>query len=235
MVAAQFMAALEPNTVRAFDEYLREADKQMTARAMQAPAAAGPKEGVFGNNVGRSAGRGMVHDWSAAAFVLGGRKAAAIAVLEDFSRHGAIYPEVVEGRTEQREPGRTLGYHRLRKKKLLEVNLEVKYQLDVLPAAAGRYATRTAATEIVEIDDAGTKKERRLPPGHDHGFLWRLQTYWTLDETSEGLWMEVRSITLTRDVPLALGWAVKPLVRDLPRESLEAMLAATKRAVLQAR
>jgi hypothetical protein len=235
MVTAQFMAALEPSTVRAFEDYLRAADKQMTARAMQEGAAQERTAGVFGNNVGMSAGRGMVHDWSAVTFVPGGRKEAAIAVLEDFSRHGSVYPEVVEGRTERREPGRVLGFHRLRKKKLLEVNLEVKYQLDVLPAAGGRYASRSAATEIVEIDDAGTKRERRLPPGHDHGFLWRLQTYWTLDETSEGLWMEVRSITLTRDVPAAVGWAVKPLVRDVPRQSLEAMLAATRRAVTEAR
>jgi hypothetical protein len=176
-----------------------------------------------------------VHDWSATTFLPGGKKAAAIAVLEDFSRHSSIYPEVTEGRTERREEGRVFGFHRLRKKKLLEVNLEVKYQLDILPAAAGRYASRTMATEIVEIDDAGTKKERRLPPGQDHGFLWRLQTYWSLDETKEGLWMAVRSVTLTRDVPMALAWAVKPLVRDVPRESLEALLAATRQAVLQAR
>jgi hypothetical protein len=44
--------------------------------------------------------------------------------------------------------------------------------------------------------------------------------------------MEVRSISLTRDVPAGLGWVVKPLVRDMPRESLEAVMEATKKAVL---
>ena len=71
-----------------------------------------------------------------------------------------------------------------------------------------------------------------MPPGQDHGFLWRLQTYWTLEETPRGLWMEVRSVSLTRDVPAGLGWVVKPLVRDMPRESLEAVMEATKKAVL---
>jgi hypothetical protein len=153
-------------------------------------------------------------------------------VLEDFSRHHSIYPEVVEGRIEKRTDKQIIGFHRLRKKKILEVNLEARYQLDILPSPENRYASRSVAIEIVELDYPETKHERRLPPGHDRGFLWRLQTYWTLEETKQGLWMEVRSISLTRDVPIGLGWAVKPIVRDLPRESLESMMAATKRALL---
>jgi hypothetical protein len=147
--------------------------------------------------------------------------------LEDFSKHAAIYPEVVEGRIERRDAKQVIGFHRLRKKKVLEVVLDVRYQLDVLPVTGARYASRSRATEIVQVEG-----NRRFEPGRDHGFLWRLQTYWTLEESRDGLWMEVRSVSLTRDVPMGLGWVVKPIVRDLPRESLEAVMEATKRAVL---
>jgi hypothetical protein len=34
---------------------------------------------------------------------------------------------------------------------------------------------------------------------------------------------------------MGLGWAVKPIVKELPRESLEALMEATKRAVLASR
>lgn len=231
-LAAQFMATLEPKTLRAFEEFVRSLDARMTARAASPESLAGRPGGIFKNDAGAEVGHGMVHDWSAVSFVPGARKERAVAVLEDFPRHASIYPEVLEGRIEQREANRILAFHRLRKKKILEVNLEARYRLDVLPSPANRYASRSVATEIAEVSDAGTDKERRLPPGHDHGFLWRLQTYWTLEETPQGLWLEVRSVSLTRDVPAGLGWILKPIVRDLPRESLEALMEATKKAIL---
>lgn len=232
LLAAQFMATLEPKTISAFDEYLRGVDAQMTARAARAETLAGQPGGVFGYDVGKDVGKGLVHDLAAVTFIPGGKKARAVAVLEDFAKHGSIYPEVMVGRVEKREGARMYGYHRIKKKKVVEINLEARYQVDVLPTPANRYLSRSVATEITEIEDAGTKKEKRLPPGRDHGFLWRLQTYWTLEETPQGLWMEVRSVSLTRDVPTGLGWVVKPIIRDLPKESLEALMEATKKAVL---
>jgi len=227
LVAAQFLVTLEPKTVRAFDDYVRAVDAQVTARAVNPEPLAGRPAGVFEINAGLEVKRGLVHDWAAITLLPGVRKAKAIAVLEDFSRHSAVYPEVLEGRIEKRDGKQIIGFHRLRKKKVLEVNLEARYQLDILPSPANRYASRSVATEIVELDG-----DAKLTPGHDRGFLWRLQTYWTLEETKQGLWMEVRSVSLTRDVPMGLGWAVKPIVRELPRESLEALMEATKRALL---
>lgn len=232
-LAAQFLATLEPNTIQAFDQYVREVDTLMKARAAGPGRLSDEPEGVVATNAGKSVPHGLIHDWTARTFLPGASRVKASALLEDFPRHASVYPEVVEGRVEKREGNHMVAFHRLRKKKLLEVNLELRYSRDVLPSAANRYASRSVATEIVEVSDAGTKKEHRLPPGHDHGFLWRLQTYWILEETPKGLWMEVRSITLTRDVPTGLGWAVKPMVKELPRESLEGLMEATKRGVLK--
>lgn len=225
-LAAQFLVSLEPKTIRAFDEYVRDVDTQVTARAANPESLAGRPAGVVAINAGLSVRHGLIHDWAAVTFLPGVRKDKAVAVLEDFARHSSIYPEVVEGRLEKRDGTRIVGVHRLRKKKVLEVNLHVRYQLDILPAPANRYASRSVATEIVEAGHS---------PGHDRGFLWRLQSYWTLEETKQGLWMEVRSVSLTRDVPHGLGWAVRPIVKELPRESLEAMMEATKRALVSIR
>lgn len=234
-MTAQFTATLEPKTIRGFEDYLRGIDAQLTARAAGAESLAGRPTGVFTNDSAKEVVHGMVHDWTAVEFIPGVKKEDAVAVLKDFARHSSIYPEVVEGRIERLEGNRTFAFHRLRKKKILEVTLEAKYQIDILPTPPNRYASRSVATEITEIDDAGKKSERKLPPGKDHGYLWRLQTYWTLEETPQGLWMEVRSISLTRDIPTGLGWVVKPIVRDLPRESLEGLMEATKKAILAKR
>lgn len=225
-LAAQFLVSLEPKTIRAFDEYVREIDTQVTARAANPESLAGRPAGVFAISAGLEVKHGLIHDWAAVTFLPGVRKDKAVAVLEDFARHSSIYPEVVEGRLEKRDGTRIIGVHRLRKKKVLEVKLDVRYELDILPSPANRYASRSAATEIVEAGHSS---------GHDHGFLWRLQTYWTLEETKQGLWMEVRSVSLTRDIPAGLGWAVRPIVKELPRESLEALMEATKRALVSIR
>lgn len=226
-VAAQFLTTLDPKTIRAFDDYVRAVDAQLTARALNPAPLAGKPAGVFMINGGKDVERGQIHDWVAVSFLPGVRRERVKTILEDFSRHPSIYPEVIDGKIERREGSRIIAMHRLRKKKVLEVTLDARYQLEVLPSTASRYASRSVATEITEIEG-----ERRLKPGHDHGFLWRLQTYWTLEETRDGLWMEVRSVSLTRDVPMGLGWAVKPIVKELPRESLEALMEATKRAVM---
>ena len=102
-LAAQFLVTLEPKTIRAFDDYLRAVDVKLTARAANPEPLAARPAGVFEINAGLEVKRGLVHDWAAVAFLPGVRRAKAIAVLEDFSRHASIYPEVVEGRLEKRD------------------------------------------------------------------------------------------------------------------------------------
>lgn len=232
LLAAQFLTNLNPKSVAAFDEYLKTVDAAVAARAVGPEPLAQTPARVYSSHAGKEIPNALIHDWTAVTFVPKATRANAVALLEDFSRHSSVYPEVVEGRVESRRPNQVMGFHRLRKKKVLEVTMEARYQLDVLRAREGRYASRSKAIELVELDDAGTSKERRRPPGQDHGFLWRLQTYWILEETPQGLWMEVRSVSLTRDVPTGLGWVIKPLVKEVPREALEGLLAATRKALL---
>jgi len=42
--------------------------------------------------------------------------------------------------------------------------------------------------------------------------------------------VECRAISLTRDVPTGLGWLINPIIRDLPKESIENTLRETKAA-----
>jgi hypothetical protein len=39
--------------------------------------------------------------------------------------------------------------------------------------------------------------------------------------------MQVESVTLTRAIPTGLGWAVRPFVESVPRDSLEFTLRST--------
>ena len=70
-----------------------------------------------------------------------------------------------------------------------------------------------------------------LNPDEEHGFLWRLNTYWSYEERDGGLYMQIESVSLTRSIPAGLGWAVGPFVESVPRESLEFTLRSACNAL----
>jgi hypothetical protein len=53
-----------------------------------------------------------------------------------------------------------------------------------------------------------------------------MNTYWSWEERAGGLYMQVESVSLTRGIPVGLGWAVRPFVESIPRESVEFTLRA---------
>ena len=73
-----------------------------------------------------------------------------------------------------------------------------------------------------------------LPAGDDHGFLWRLDSYWRFAERDGGVYMECEAVSLTRDIPAGLGWLIAPIIRQLPQESLVNTLRKTREALKQA-
>jgi hypothetical protein len=77
------------------------------------------------------------------------------------------------------------------------------------------------STQVSEIDSPGTGRERALSPKEEHGFIWRLNTYWSFEERAGGVFLQIDSVTLTRSIPAGLGWAIGPFVESVPRESLE--------------
>ena len=61
--------------------------------------------------------------------------------------------------------------------------------------------------------------------------MWRLYAYWSYEERDGGLYMQIESVSLARSIPTGLGWAVKPFVESVPRESLQFTLQATSNAL----
>jgi hypothetical protein len=61
--------------------------------------------------------------------------------------------------------------------------------------------------------------------------MWRLNAYWRLQEADGGVYVECETISLSRGVPFLLTSLVAPILKQLPRESLEKTLLATRRAL----
>jgi hypothetical protein len=177
-------------------------------------------------------GDALIHDWIGACFISGVKLSQAAAFLQDYAIHKDFYrPEVIDSRLLSHNGNGYRLYYRLVKKKILTVTLNTEHAATFYPISDTRMVTSSYTTRIAEVKDAGKPSERELAPGKDHGFLWRLNTYWRLEEKDGGVYIECQTISLTRTVMLGLGWLINPIIRSLPRESLAHMLTATAEGV----
>lgn len=181
----------------------------------------------------RVASGALLHHWRATAFVKGGTAFAFAHLLREVDRYPRIYAPQVLGarRLAQYGDDRIETRLRVRQKHILAVVLESDYDVRFgrLDNAHGYSSARS--TRVAEIEDAGTATEHALSPAESHGFLWRQNTYWSYVEREGGLYLQVESVSLTRSVPAGFGWMVNPMVRSIPRESLEFLLRSTCNAL----
>ena len=110
---------------------------------------------------------------------------------------------------------------RVRQKHVLTVVMDMTYDVAFARLDTQHGYSSSRSTRVAEIDSPGTSKERALSDSEEHGFLWRLNTYWSYEEGDGGLYMQIESVSLTRSIPTGLAWAIKPFVESVPRESLE--------------
>jgi hypothetical protein len=175
---------------------------------------------------------GLIHDWIAAALIPDSKIREILAVMQDYDRHKNTYkPDVIDSKLISREGDNFKVYLRLLKKKIITVVLDTDHDVHYCPVDETRWICRSYTTRIAEVEHVGSREERVSHPDSGYGFLWRLNSYWRLEERNAGVVVECRAISLTRDVPFGLGWAIEPIIKKLPKESLINTLEATRRAL----
>jgi hypothetical protein len=120
---------------------------------------------------------------------------------------------------------------RMREQKVVTVVLDAEYQVHYGRLDAAHQFSVSRSLRISEIADAGSPHEHAVADAESHGYLWRLNSYWRFVQATDGVIVQCEAISLTRNVPTGLGWLIGPFVREIPRESLEATLGATRDAV----
>jgi hypothetical protein len=238
---------LKPQTVEAFDAYVRDAEAIVKKtlhsgspflwsdcnpdRTQQVQA--GQVVAQFWSGRGPvKVPNGLIHDWIAAAFIPDTTLPDTLALIQDYDNHKNIYkPDVIDSRLVSHHGNDFQIYLRLLKKKIITVILDTDHEVHYRSLSRTRWICRSYTTRIAEVEEAGTPKERVLPPDTGYGFLWRLYSYWRFQEQDGGVYVECRAISLTREVPFGLGWAIEPIIQKLPKESLISTLEATRRAL----
>ncbi len=178
---------------------------------------------------------GLIHDWIGAAFVPRTTVAATLALIQNYDNHKIVYgPDVMDSKLIAREGDDFKIFLRLLKKKIITVVLDTDHDVHYSSLDSSHWTCRSCTTRIAEVEDPGTDKEKVLTPDTGYGFLWRLYSYWRFQERDGGVYVECRAISLTRDIPIGLGWVIEPIIRKLPKESLVNTLKATRDALTTA-
>lgn len=176
---------------------------------------------------------GTIQHWRAAILVPG----VSIDVVEAALRSGASLegqPEVLEARVLSRDGDTMRVYLKVRKKSLVTVTYLTEHESVIRRLTPDHLVSRSIATRIVELEDAGTARERPKTEGQDRGFLWRLNSYWRYQAVSRGVIIELESLTLSRDIPFVLAPIASPIVNHIARESLKQTLVSLREQLVNA-
>lgn len=170
----------------------------------------------------------LLHHWRGTAFVPGASAAQLDRLFRNFSAYPQVYaPQVERARILSGQADHLQASMRVRQQHVLTVVLDTTYDVTFAQLDLHHRFSLSRSTQISEIASPGTPAEHTLASDDDHGFLWRLNTYWTYEERDGGLYLQIESISLTRSIPTGLGWAIGPFVQSIPRESLTFTLKST--------
>lgn len=211
---------LKPETSRAFDRYVDVAEKFPSFRAETMKAARAGETVVIERKVPTvSIPDGLVHDWLGVLFIRGATLDSVRAVMQDYASYKRIYaPDVTESKLIARQGDDFHVFLRLSKHEFITLVYDSEYDV--------QYSDGPPDIDTFYVTSRSTKITQQ---GDDHGFLWRLNSYWRFEQADGGVYAQCRAISLSRGIPFGFGW-LRGFLQKFPRESMVSTLEATRRA-----
>lgn len=175
---------------------------------------------------------GLLHHWIGTVLIPGATMDRVMAFVKDYPQYPKHFgPMIQRARVLKQTPDRFDVTMRTWAKKVLTVIIDADYGVDYRALSPTRVATKSVASNLHEVGDAGEPDEQRTPADKGAGYMWRLNTYCWFDERAEGVYEQCESVSLTRDVPFGFGWIVRPFITGIPRETLEFTLGRVRAGV----
>ena len=171
---------------------------------------------------------GLINHWRGTVFVPNVELDDLLKVLQEPQTDKHKQEDVLSSRVVSRDGDSQKVFLRLRRTKFVTVVYDTEYDVDYKRLAPDRALSNSISTRIVEIENPGTPRERALPEGNDHGYMWRLNSYWRYKQVDGGVLVEIESLTLSRDLPAIIGSLIRPIVNSTARESMTRTLASVR-------
>jgi hypothetical protein len=243
-------AALKERTVQAWETYVRGATVRMEKRASgQSPflwvdekpdrlhrvQAGEVLVAPVDSDNPHTVPQGLIHDWIGALFLPNAKLDDVMAVLYDYDHYKDFYkPMVVKSNLLERTNDQAqITLLMMQKAFSVIAAVETENDVRIVRLDADRSYSISRSVRVQEIADYGQPREHLLPEGQGPGYLWRVFSVSRLERRDGGVYVEMETIAMSRGIPLALRWVIKPLVEALPRNTLLATLTDTRNAVGQ--
>lgn len=177
---------------------------------------------------------GLIHHWVGVIFIPKATLSETNAVLDDYDHEPDIYkPEIRRSKLIEQDGNGSKIYLQFYNKSIVTVVLNAYFYVMERRIGRTRMQSASRSTRIAEVVDPGGPNEHELNEGSDHGYMWRLNSYWRIEEKAGGVYIQNESITLSRTVPVLLAWLINPLTKSIPRDVLLHTLTNTRTAVLK--
>lgn len=234
---AKYVAAVEARRARdiAGNEPFLDIERQPPAERARTMAALKRGEVIVSRGSERDASSkeisidgGQVNHWRGTVFVPKVKLDDMLKVLQEPQSDKHKQEDVLSSRVVSRDGDSQKVYLRLRRTKLVTVVYDTEYDVDYKRLSPDRAISNSISTKIVEVENAGTPKERQLPEGNDHGYMWNLNSYWRYKQFEGGVLVEIESLTLSRNLPAIIGPLIRPIVNSTARESMTRTLASVR-------
>ena len=240
-------AELKPETVKAWNQFVRVVQDRMQSRLRSGPFL-WVDEQPGGNRVVRGGeiliapmgtrnpapvADGLIHHWVAAAFLPGVSLEDVFSVVRDYNHYKEFYrPVVIDSKplphsnADDRFSMLVLNHALFSK-----IAMDGDYAGSYTQVGPNRWYAVTQSTRVQEVHDYGEASECLLPEGTGSGFVWRLYSLTRFEERDGGVYVELEALALSRDIPTSVRWMVNPVVRRISKSSLLTSLEQTRDAV----
>jgi len=238
---------LKPETLKAWDQYTTDVNRNMEQRAN------GPRKFLWSDESADRIARlhagevlvspigenpyhvpsGLIHHWLGAVFWKGITIKEVLAIVRDYERYKDIYkPGIVDSKLLNSQSDHEL-YKLVMKHRsyFTKTAVESDNQSSLVRLTPTRCYSISRTTHVQEIDNFGQQNQVRMPENHGHGYLWRGYGVTRYEERDGGVYIEFETIVLSREIPGAFRWIVVPIIRRVAKDTMTASFLDTRKAV----
>jgi len=175
---------------------------------------------------------GLTHHWIGIVFIPHATLLQTFSFMQDADHYAeAFHPAVRRSRLLAADENELKMSEQFYSKTIVTVVENVEFDAHYRLLDVNRLVCQAHSTKVTEVDDIGKPSEHELPEGTGRGFLWRINSYWHIEQKDGGVYLQVETIALTRSVPAAFKWVVAPFLKSIPRGTMSTFLSTTRSKV----
>jgi hypothetical protein len=171
---------------------------------------------------------GMLHHWRGSIFIPGVSLDTVLSQVENPKPEKIKQEDVLESKVLEKGQDQLKLFLKLQRSKVVTVRYNTEHLVKYKRNGDSKASSSSIATKIAEIEKDDKNIEREKPQGHDHGYLWKLNSYWRYEQVKGGVLVECESMTLSRSIPSVLEVIIRPIINSIAKESMRRTLGAMR-------